>query len=463
VRRIKQLISVLTIFLIMTIFIGAEEKKDRDKKEDQSKIVQKSYWKAGLETFGINVLVWTYNWHIQKRDWANISIESIIKNIKKGYVWDNNGFQCNQVEHPFHGGMFFATARTNGLSFWESTIFPFLGSFMWEVVLENERPSTNDQIMTSFGGIALGEVLFRLSDLIVNEESRGIKRGAQETLAFVVNPVAGFNRLISGKTFRIGNNSKKHYYDLRFSIGTSDVRNFLTGIDLEYKDAMEDEKSKINPYDYFRFEFKIKFNNNGLKNEKILTNGLLFGKKIKILSSENNLIGLFSVFDYISIPANRISAIGLGPGMVGNFNFGSDLFLNTSGVLSGIFGGSSSSFILKYGEEIFKKHEEARQFGPEENPYYLGPGIVGKLNLEFGKKNIGSVYTGLHHHWVHSIFGANANEYVTRLRFRANCNIVQWSQVGVEYEVCFRKGTYRDYSPILSRNHGFHVFYALRF
>ncbi len=424
---------------------------------------KKDWLKPTIETFGINALVWIYDWHIQKRAWANISIDSIIKNINKGYAWDNNGFQCNQIEHPFHGSMYFAAARTNGLNFWESIIFPFLGSFTWEVALENERPSTNDQIMSSFGGIALGEALFRLSDLIANEESGGIERGARETLTFIVNPVVGSNRLITGKTFRMGSNSEKHYYDLRFSIGASDVHNFLTGIDLEYKDAIEDEKPKINPYDYFRFEFKIKLNNNGLKNEKILTSGLLFGKKIKILSSEDNLVGLFSVFDYISIPTNRVSTIGLGPGIVGNFNFGSDLFLNTFGVLSGIFGGSTSSFALKYGKNIFVENGESHHFGPENNPYYLGPGIAGKLNLELGKKGLGSIQVNLSQYWIHSMFVVNANEYITRLCPRINLNITKWLQIRFENEFYFKKGTYKNYPSIWNKNCYFRTFCIVRF
>ena len=104
------------------------------------------------------------------------------------------------------------------------------------------------------------------------------------------------------------------------------------------------------------------FNNEGLRDKEIFTTGILTGKKLK-----NGLAGLFGIFDYIdTYAADKISAVGVGPGLVTMSSSDSGLFFNSSGVLSLIMGGSSPSFDVEYSH-----------FGKRVNdPYYLGPGIL---------------------------------------------------------------------------------------
>ncbi len=199
-KKIKQISSVLLIFLITIMLFEPRVSLAAEKDNNRQK---KNYLKAGLETLGLDLTFWTYDWHIRKFGWANISTYSIINNIKQGFEWDSNSFRANICDHSSHGALSFSAARANGLTFWESTPFPFLGSLIWEVALEANRPSINDQIMNTFGGITLGEVSFRIAELIIDESSRGFERAGREIFAFLINPVLGFNRLIEGKSFRI--------------------------------------------------------------------------------------------------------------------------------------------------------------------------------------------------------------------------------------------------------------------
>ncbi len=113
---------------------------------------KKHYLYAGFQVVAINLVVWTYDVSVLKAGWARISLQSILNNFKYGFEWDDNSFKTNQNEHPFHGAMYFSSARSSGLDFWESMIYPFVGSFMWEFVMETNRPSANDFIMTPLGG-----------------------------------------------------------------------------------------------------------------------------------------------------------------------------------------------------------------------------------------------------------------------------------------------------------------------
>ena len=128
-------------------------------------------WKAALETFGLNMLVWSFDRYIVKEDWAYINGHTIKSNFKKGPVWDTDQFTTNLFSHPYHGSLYFNAARSNGMNFWQSAPFAAGGSLMWEFFMENEPPSINDMLATTFGGIELGEITYRLSDLFIDNRS----------------------------------------------------------------------------------------------------------------------------------------------------------------------------------------------------------------------------------------------------------------------------------------------------
>ena len=70
-------------------------------------------WKAAAEAFGINVLVNSFDRFVLNEDFAKISMNSIHENIKNGFVWDNDQFSTNLFAHPYHGGLYFNSARSN--------------------------------------------------------------------------------------------------------------------------------------------------------------------------------------------------------------------------------------------------------------------------------------------------------------------------------------------------------------
>ena len=90
-----------------------------------------------MYTFG----VWAFDRYVMNEDFAKISIGSIRRNIKHGFVWDNDQFSTNLFAHPYHGNLYFNAARSNGLTFWESAPYAFAGSLMWEIAAEVEPPS----------------------------------------------------------------------------------------------------------------------------------------------------------------------------------------------------------------------------------------------------------------------------------------------------------------------------------
>jgi len=405
----------------------------------------KDYFKPTLEIGKINLIVWAFDKYILDRSWANISLKSISENLKHGYSWDYDDFATNYFGHAYHGAMYHSAARFQGLSFIESSAYTLFGSFMWEFFWESKRPSKNDSIMSTFGGMALGEALFRIADLITDEYSTGFGRTLRKSLRFLVNPAVGMNEF-TGKVFKTGN----HYYSLRLPLGayrSSDkISCFLIETNLRYEDVST-ENSGVNPYDWFSFDARLGINDSGLRDPEIYTSGILFGQKVK-----NRLTGFFGLFDYIDTHiADKMSVVGIGPGFVTSSGFHSNLFFNSSGILSFIFGGSSAS--IDFEDPHFDK--ESR------DPYHFGPGILGRIKLELGKKYLGSIHTGFSRYWIHSLV-ADANEFMSIISLDLNFDLSKSSQISLRYDYYLRNANHQDQHVAIKKD-AVRAMYVLNF
>lgn len=169
---------------------------------DSTVFMPKKPWLAAGEVFGLNVGIWAFDRFLMNEDFAHINGHTIKNNFKTGPVWDTDKFSTNLVAHPYHGSLYFNAARSNGMNFWQSIPFAAGGSLMWEFFMENEPPSINDLMVTTFGGVELGEITYRLSDLFIDDRSSGAERVGREILSGLISPVRGINRLITGEAWR---------------------------------------------------------------------------------------------------------------------------------------------------------------------------------------------------------------------------------------------------------------------
>jgi len=392
---------------------------------------KKRYFKAAIEITSLNVTIWLFNRYIIKEKWAYVSWDSIRDNLESGFTWDKDTYWTNLLGHPYQGAINYSIARANNLNVLESTLFTFFGSVTWELFLESRGdkdnpPSRNDLILNTLGGLALGELLFKAANLFIDESAVGFERVFRETMAFIANPGNVF-RVISGDAFRVGLPPEKHYFNLKFPFGayktSSGQPTFLMALGLEYKDYLKGDTSSLHSYDWFSLSIKLGLQDYRLLDREILTTGILAGRKIK-----GGIAGLFGVFDYMDTQTSEmISAIGLGPGLVTISEFDSSYYFNSSGILYLILGGSSPSI------ESSDAH-----FGTKINdPYYFGPGMLGRVKFELGKRGLGSIDTGFSQYWVHSIY-TSANEFLGILTLNLNCDISKRSQISVGYDYYLR-------------------------
>jgi hypothetical protein len=162
----------------------------------------RSVGKALLHTTIINGFYEVANL-VRGQDTAKITPKTWWANMQNGWVWDLDDFAVNQVGHPYQGNNYFNAGRSNGLSFYESAAVTAFGSATWEYFGETNKPSLNDLINTTLGGVALGEMFHRAAWLVRDTHATGSSRRWNEVGALVLDPITGVNRFITGDASRV--------------------------------------------------------------------------------------------------------------------------------------------------------------------------------------------------------------------------------------------------------------------
>ncbi|HEY5467239.1 MAG TPA: DUF3943 domain-containing protein, partial [Clostridia bacterium] len=108
----------------------------------------KSYIIPALEIIGFDFLLNRFNYHYIDKEVYGTTWSSIRDNLTGTWIVDTDPFSTNQFLHPYQGSIYYGSARSAGLNFWESLGYAFVGSFLWEIAGETGPPSINDQITT---------------------------------------------------------------------------------------------------------------------------------------------------------------------------------------------------------------------------------------------------------------------------------------------------------------------------
>ena len=277
---------------------------------DVAEASKKHFWRASAEVVGFNLGLWAFDRYVQHGDYAYISLNTIKENFKHGFKWDNDKLGTNTFLHPYNGNLYYTSARANGFNYWQSGLFAIAGSGMWEMFMEREYPSTNDFIATPIGGMAIGEMLYRASDAIIDERTTGGERFEREALCFLLTPMRGLNRLItgqawrksatSGRTFGIPNVAVRASLGWQTMIFQGRMKQPFFGataqIDVEYGDRFEAKSRK--PFDYFSVRAVLQ----GLKYQPVLAQvnikGRLISRELFDNRKSSGSIGLYQHFDF---------------------------------------------------------------------------------------------------------------------------------------------------------------------
>jgi hypothetical protein len=95
--------------------------------------------------------------------WEPGFLESAKKNLKRAFTTmpenDEDDWGFNYVGHPIAGSLYYNSIRSQGATIFQSFLFSFAQSAIWEYVIEGmaEQPSLQDLIVTPIFGTLLGE------------------------------------------------------------------------------------------------------------------------------------------------------------------------------------------------------------------------------------------------------------------------------------------------------------------
>lgn len=380
-----------------------------------------------------NIAIWAFDRFALNADYSRVGLGTSKRNLRAGWVWDDDKFGINFVGHPYSGSLAFNNARACGYNFYQSVPYAVIGSAMWEYFGENTTPSYNDIINTPVSGILLGEILYRLSSEVLDDRTRGRERVLREIAAGLINPTRGFNRLIQGKTKRITTKEiyQKEPVDVAiygglhkrnsepYEVYGSGPSNATFNIQIDYGSAFEEGKRK--PYDYFKFTGDLSFQT-GRKILDIVTGyGLLAGTN-RHWGKTDVLIGLFQHFDYWDNYSFEFGSLGFGGGIITHRVFNDKFSMNANlNVAIVPLAGTN-------GQRPVDSLTLVRD-------YNYGGGGEGKLELSFNVNDIAILSFNNYYYYIQNYVGSKGKNFLGILIPRLTLKIYRSLRIGYEHDI----------------------------
>jgi len=422
-------------------------------------------WISFTETFGLNMLLWSYNRYIDQAHHAMISFESMKNNLKHGFDYDADSLMINFWGHPFQGAMYYNTSRTLGHDYLTSMAVTAFGSLQWEFFMEIEPPAINDFIITTMAGSIFGEMFYRLSSLIIDETTTGSERIIRETSAGVFNPGRLLNRLIFTK---ISRKSKDHVYEkepysLNFAFGMNTISDgFNIDVNGKKRNLIFDflfiygypfGKKTYKPFDYFTLEMML----NLTKNKQpfmgsFLIDSVFYGKRYSF-GEHKILLSINQNFDYLENSIYQIAALDLG-GAIMYRSPRSKYFgmLIKTGVYFIPMGGANSDYSKYYLVKALNRSRDYNiSFGASSKTslIFLFPYTFFKIDYLFW--------------WFKTWQGARGNEIIGVLKPTLSFRILGRIKLGLQYFMYHRKAKYGNFPDITSENNEKRIFISFDF
>ncbi len=438
--------------------------------------------KALAKDLSINALVLGWDYYVQDRVWARISRDVLEEHFSKPPVFDNDSYSGNQFSHPYHGSMFYNTARNEGLSYGVSLLYPMIGSATWEWLCETNPPSINDLLSTGIGGAVLGEVTHRTSDIFYDDSRTGVNRVMRELIGSLLNPVRAVHRIFSGEMWKVSRSRGKHIQPQPYS--------FEIGVGMRQMQELKDYKGngikdRINsPYVEFNFDYGERFTSTGkskpfdLFSVSLLTNltdkdptvghleisGRLADRQIDCQHDWNLDIGFYQNVKYVDhfskneqAPHNfsMISeAVSFGGGLYAQHKSRNFCFVNDF-MLSGIvFGGTPTDYypLRRYnyasGASIRNKTLfYINQKASVGNKFYFARlySLKGYDEAEVQRQINDNIEI--------SCWGDQGNHSLMTDNFYVQWNLFKNMHLNIDYQIYFRSSNYKHYPSVTAKSH----------
>jgi hypothetical protein len=402
------------------------------------------------EIVGINIITWGLNYYVRDQDFAVVYPKTWWNNISNGFEYDGNLFATNMIDHPYHGSTYYNASRSNGIGFWVSAPLTLVGSVMWECCGERHPMAFNDVVNTTLGGIALGETLYRSSSAVLSNEATGAGRVGREFAGFFLNPIRGFNRVISGRMFSVTpnpadpNDRTPGFFRLSLDGGYREVnpdsepRDDVTGGFLRFRMDFGSpfEGRRGGPFDVFEFDMTLYAGDQNIFGS-LAVRGNLLTRDLKRGGASEHVWAVVQSYEYDDVSAYQYGSQNVGLRLESMWKLGA---------------GASAVTRIQGGAILFGTLDSAlRPVGEIPSSWSLRPfdyttGFDGRIEGEtqIGRFRGGASWrsswmTSLNHN---SANGGNANHWVHQGRLSAQIRIGRLLGLGGDFRLWLRDSSY---------------------
>jgi hypothetical protein len=415
-------------------------------------------WAAG-EVLMINFGAAMFNEYVRQANFNQVSPRSVWSNLEEGFTFDDNKLKTNQFAHSFNGSTYYASGRANGIDYWWSCVYALAGAFIWEAAGETHPMSYNDMIATGFGGMAWGESMYRLSSEVLDNRATGSGRTWREIGGFLIDPVRGFNRFISGHASRVQGNPSSPYdhhpprYFTSLGVGArrtgsgesiSDSTETRGVIDLYVNHGSPWENERRRPFDHFDVGIQVN-GHDKVPIGRLQIRGDLFSNAFGGETGNKHAIAFVQYFDYINNDRIEFGGQSFGGALFSRFRESSKLGITTRlDLLVAILAAVNSEYAY-----VVETPDQERQ-----REYDYGPGAGFEIEVAGTWKARRILYAGYRAEWISvtngSVWvpegnpGSDANHYLQSLRVKLNIPVRGVMYLGMDGALWFRHSHYSN-------------------
>lgn len=294
-----------------------------------------------------------------------VSYGSIRDHIYKG-PWgvDQDSFAMNQIGHPYSGAIFYGFARSAGLNYWESLLYSNAGSLAWELAGETTDPSVNDQVASGTAGSFVGEALYRLANLVLEDGGPRPSKW-RKAAAGIISPPTQLNRIVFGDRYGpvLASRNPEVFSSLQLGSVTNTDLNApgsvtslsrtpgYANFSFAYGYPGKPGYNYIRPFDYFDFEIESVNETSG-EYLSATIRGLLFGVPYEAGDNYRGVWGLYGSFDNLSPQIFRLSTTAGSIGTTGQWWVSKKTALQAT-ALAGLGFGSAGTIVPDNSEADF--------------------------------------------------------------------------------------------------------------
>lgn len=394
------------------------------------------------------------------KDWSDVSWDSWKENMGMWPSVDWDLFTTNWFAHPYQGAIYYNAARSLKMGYLYSMAYAGLGTTVWEYLGEDLPPSANDFATNILGGIYLGEIMYRLSENILDDRAYGGKRRKKEILAALVNPMGGFNRLAYGELGRHTALKNHLNFPIKSRLSVSNAYMLSTSRqsnqriipliehELEYG-QLAAGKSSYSPFEVFWIRSWLRFDKydqdkNGFQIAKPMLNisssALIYGFSPSNTRSSTKLIALFQDYEFLNTYTYELAVISFSGGTIQEFKTDKSTF--SSRIQFGLIAlGAVESTAIDW---VRPEDQE------EDRDYVMGYGFNFKWNNTMGFSS-GITLRSSYDYWHLPVTsGPEGTESLHRIIVNASTPLNHTLSIGLSYGYYSRIGGYNHNGSKLS-------------